>query len=179
MRTSHDGLWLPSSTQEGARPPGAVASTVLPSQELVRSRLSVVPRRVPKAPRIRFVSLVSLLLIGGVVGLLMFNTAMQQHSFTATALEERAAALDAHEQSLKMELDKVRDPQQVAFRAKQLGMVPATSPAFIRLEDGKVLGSPTVSGQAGAMRITPLPTVKPKGLRPEPVIVKVRESEEP
>ena len=34
--------------------------------------------------------LVSLVLLGGVVGLLLFNTSMQQASFTATALEDQA-----------------------------------------------------------------------------------------
>jgi len=139
-----------------------------------RARLTVVPRRVQKQPLVPFVSLVSLLLVTGVVGLLLFNTSMQQESFTATTLEQRASLLDAEEQSLQMELDKLRDPQKVATQAKTLGMVPATSPAFLRLKDGKVLGNPAVAAATGSMRITPLPTAKPKNLRPRTVIVKVK-----
>lgn len=137
-----------------------------------RARLTVVPRRATRAPRVPFVTLVSLLLVGGVVGLLLFNTNMQQASFTATSLEETASALDAQEQALQMKLDNLRDPQRVAARAKRLGMVPAGSPAFLRLSDGKVLGTPAPAEAADAMRISPLPTRKPKSLRPEPVIVR-------
>jgi hypothetical protein len=139
-----------------------------------RARLTVVPRRTSKAPKVPFVSLVSLLLVGGVVGLLLFNTSMQQASFTATSLQERATVLDAKEQSLQMELDTLRDPQRVAARAKRLGMVPASSPAFIRLSDGKVLGNPVVAEPTDGMRISPLPTRKPKYLSPDPVIVKIK-----
>jgi hypothetical protein len=140
-----------------------------------RARLTVVPRRVQKQPMVPFVSLVSLLLVTGVVGLLLFNTSMQQASFTATSLEERASLLDAEEQSLQMELDMLRNPQKVAVRAKTLGMVPTTSPAFLRLKDGEVLGSPKVAAPTESMRITPLPTVKPKNLLPRTVIVRVEQ----
>jgi len=140
-----------------------------------RARLTVVPRRTRSAPRVPFVSLVALLLFGGVAGLLLFNTTMQQASFTGTELEARAAALDAKEQSLRMQLDMLRDPQEVALRGQRLGMVPAGSPAFLRLSDGAILGAPAVAAPTEAMRITPLPTTKPKGLRPRTVIVEPRQ----
>ena len=137
-----------------------------------RARLSVVPRQAQKAARVPFVTLVSLLLVGGVVGLLLFNTSMQQASFTATAMEQRANVLDAREQSLQMQLERLRDPQKVATRAKKLGMVPASAPVFIRLADGKTLGRPVAAAAEDAMQISPRPTVKPLNLRPRPVIVK-------
>jgi hypothetical protein len=139
-----------------------------------RARLSVVPRTVHRAPRVPFVTLVSLLLVGGVAGLLFFNTSMQQASFTATAMEQRAQALDAREQSLTMQLDALRDPQRVALRAKDMGMVPPGSPAFIRLADGAVLGKPTPATYENSLRVTPLPTRKPKALRPTPVVIEVK-----
>lgn len=139
-----------------------------------RARLSVVPRAARRAPRMPFVTLVSLLLVGGVTGLLFFNTSMQQASFTATAMEQQAQALDAKEQSLRMELDDLRDPQRVALRAKEMGMVPPSSPAFIRLSDGKVLGNPTPATYENSLRVTPLPTRKPKNLRPTPVVIEVK-----
>jgi hypothetical protein len=135
-----------------------------------QTRLTVVPRRARKAPRVPFVSLVTLLLVSGVVGLLLFNTNMQQASFLATSMEEQASVLAGKEESLKMQLDRLRDPQHVAARAKQLGMVPASSPAFVRLSDGKVLGKPTPAAPTDAVRIAPLPPVKPESLRPRTVI---------
>src|SRR3954471_14810312 len=101
-----------------------------------RARLTVVPRLTRgRAPRVPFVTLVSLLLVGGVAGLLFFNTSMQQASFTATDMEDKVSLLDAREQSLKMQLEALRDPQRVAVQAKHLGMVPPSTPAFIRLSD--------------------------------------------
>ena len=139
-----------------------------------RARLTVVPRSPRRrAPRVPFVTLVSLLLVGGVAGLLFFNTSMQQASFTATDMEQQVALLDAHEQSLKLDLESLRDPQRVALQAKRMGMVPPSSPAFIRLSDGKVLGKPTPATYADSIRVTPLPTRKPKNLRPRPVIVEL------
>ena len=136
-----------------------------------RARLTVVPRRTQKAAKVPFVTLVSLLLVGGVVGLLLFNTNMQQASFVATSMEERAAVLAGKEESLRMQLHRLRDPQNVAAHAKKLGMVPASSPAFIRLSDGKVLGRPAVAEPTDILRISPLPPAKPRSLRPKFVIV--------
>jgi len=108
-----------------------------------RARLTVVPRtRRVRAPRVPFVTLVSLLLVGGVVGLLMFNTSMQQTSFTVSALEAEAAELQSRQQTLEMELDELRDPQRLGVWARKHGMVQPQSPAFL-LMDGRVLGQAT------------------------------------
>lgn len=145
-----------------------------------RARLTVVPRTTRRrAARVPFVMLVSLLLVGGVAGLLFFNTSMQQASFTATDMETQATALDAKEQSLTMQLDALRDPQRVALSAKGMGMVPPASPAFIRLADGKVLGKPTPATSQDALRVTPLPTRKPKNLRPTPIVIEVKPAATP
>jgi hypothetical protein len=143
-----------------------------------RARLTVVPRRVQKAPRVPFVSLVSLLLVGGIAGLLLFNTSMQQASFVATSMEQQATVLAGKEESLRMQLHRLRDPQRVAARAKQLGMVPATDPAFIRLSDGEVLGKATPAAPTNTMRIEPLPPAKPESLRPRMVILEAPQAPE-
>ena len=133
-----------------------------------RARLTVVPRGVTRAPRVPFVALVSLLLVSGVAGLLLFNTSMQQASFHATALEQQAQILAAEEQSLQMELEMLRDPQRVAAEARAIGMVPPANPAFIRLSDGRVLGTPTPAVPEDGIRIAPLPTLKPQEPPPGP-----------
>jgi hypothetical protein len=135
-----------------------------------RARLTLVPRRSTKAPRVPFVSLVTLLLVGGVVGLLLFNTNMQQASFVATSMEEQAAVLAGKEESLRMQLHRLRDPQHVAERARRLGMVPSSSPAFIRLSDGKVLGRPTPAENTDMLPIAPPPPAKPASVQPAQVV---------
>jgi cell division protein FtsB len=126
-----------------------------------------------RAPRAPFAVLVIALLAGGVVGLLMFNTHMQQVSFRATALQARADALTAREQTRSMQLAHLRDPQVLAQRARKLGMVVPPEPAFIRLSDGKVIGDPVVTSSADAVRIHPFPAHKPAALNPSPRIVRV------
>jgi hypothetical protein len=145
-----------------------------------RARLTVVPPRRQlgrtQAARTPFAVLVLAMLVAGVVGLLMFNTNMQQTSFKATALQERVNVLTAKEQSLNMELDQLRDPQRLAIAAKRLGMVAPAEPAFVRLLDGRVLGNPTPASPADAVRVTPLPAPKPGSLRQRTRVVKVRPS---
>jgi type II secretory pathway pseudopilin PulG len=137
-----------------------------------RARLTVVPRASGRpAARVPFVVLVSLLLVGGVAGLLAFNTSMQQASFTATAMQDQAQVLAAKQQSLSMQLAALRNPQRLALKAKAMGMVPPTAPAFIRLSDGKVLGKAVPASSDNSLRVTPLPTRKPRNLTPPPIVI--------
>ncbi len=141
-----------------------------------RARLSVVPPRPlgrTQAARTPFAVLVIALLAAGVVGLLMFNTHMQQTSFTATALQQQATSLTSQKQSLVLELDQLRDPQRVAEAARDLGMVASAQPAFIRLEDGRVLGKPAPASGNDAVQITPGPVQKPAQLERKTVVVAV------
>lgn len=141
-----------------------------------RARLTVVPPRRSlgrtQAARTPFAVLVLVMLAAGVVGLLMFNTNMQQASFTATALQDRVNVLTAKEQSLDLELDALRDPQSLAVAAKALGMVAPSQPAFVRLSDGRVLGNPTPATSADAVRVNPLPAQLPPEVRQRRIFVK-------
>jgi hypothetical protein len=142
-----------------------------------RARLTVVPQRAlgrTQARRTPFAVLVLAMLVAGVVGLLMFNTHMQQSSFTATALQARVTTLTAKEQSLNMELDQLRDPQRLAKAAKQLRMVAPSTPAFLDLSTGRILGTPTAATSGDAMRINPLPAQLPKAFARKTVIVKAK-----
>lgn len=109
-----------------------------------RARLTVVPRQRLRAPRVPFVTLVSLILLAGVVGLLMFNTSMQQNAFAASALEEQAADLRSQQQALEAEVEEKRDPQWVGEWCRKNGCVLPTSPEFLQLDGtggGRVLGA--------------------------------------
>jgi hypothetical protein len=150
--------------------PGAQAGV----QRALRARLTVVPRLRTRTSPLPFVTLVSFVLLAGVIGLLMFNTSMQQAAFTATTMEQQAATLQAREQTLRMELDVLRDPQSVALKAQRMGMVVPATPAFMRLSDGKVLGTPTAATREDGLRLLPRPPKKPAVLDPAPTVVKVR-----
>ncbi len=138
-----------------------------------KARLRVVPRRAPQHTRVPFVALVSLVLLGGVVGLLLFNTSMQQAAFATTALEAQAGTLSARQQTLEMELDVLRDPQRVAERAQAMGMVPGGTPAYLQLPTGEVLGEPAPATAQEGIRLQPRPDPKPAVLDPEPIVRQV------
>lgn len=142
------------------------------SAAVEKARLSVVPRARTRAPKVPFVTLVSLVLISGVVGLLLFNTSMTQASFAATELEQQATSLAAREQTLKMELEDLRKPDRVATQAQEMGMVPPTAPTFLTL-DGKVLGEKLPALPENKLNLSPPTPIKPKILSPDPTIVKV------
>lgn len=138
-----------------------------------RARLRVVPRRRTRAARVPFVALVTLVLLGGVVGLLLFNTSMQQAAFAATALEQQAGTLSAREQTLEMELEVLRNPQRVAEQAQAMGMVPGGTPAYLVLPTGKVLGEPAPASADNTLRLQPRPPAKPDVLSPDPIVRQV------
>ena len=141
-----------------------------------RARLTVVPRprTRPRAPRVPFVTLVSVILLAGVVGLLMFNTSMQQASFRAAALEQQADHLTAQQEELRLELQYLRDPQRIAVEAKQMGMEwPLGGPLVIDQATGKVLGDQDQATVPGFQPPTSVPgPQRPAALDPDPIIVR-------
>jgi hypothetical protein len=136
---------------------------------LERARLTVVPRRRRRRTSpVPFVMVISMVAVGGIVGLLLFNTSMQQASFAATDLQHRADTLLAQQQTLQMELDKMRDPQTIALKAQRMGMVLPTSPAVLDLRSGRVLGQPTPATGVDRLRLRPPAPLKPAALDPRP-----------
>jgi len=134
-----------------------------------RARLTVVAARPSTAPRAPFAVLVFLILGAGVVGLLMFNTQMQQASIHATELQAKADRLEARSQALNLALERKRDPQQVALAARKLGMVTPANPAFVNLEDGRILGKPVPALPGDGLRVMDFAAKKPGLLTPPPL----------
>jgi hypothetical protein len=122
------------------------------SRPAPRPRLRVVPQANLPAPRAPFVVLVLALLVGGLVSLLMLNTLVNENSFRIHALQGQQQELDLREQQLQRELDRREATPALASAAKRLGLVPAGTPAFIRLPDGKVLGVPTPAKATGGKK---------------------------
>jgi cell division protein FtsB len=134
---------------------------------LERARLTVVPKRARRhTSPVPFLLVVSMLAVGGIVGLLLFNTSMQQASFAATDLQRQADTLQAQQQSLQMQLDRLRDPQAIALKAQRMGMVLPTNPAVLDLRNGKVLGDATPATRLDPPRLRAPPPPKPAVLDP-------------
>ncbi|MET8568699.1 septum formation initiator family protein [Streptomyces sp. NPDC004783] len=119
-----------------------------------------------QAARAPFVLLVVLLLGGGLIGLLVLNSALSEGSFELEDLKQETKSLTDEEQALQRDIDTYSAPQALQHRARELGMVPGTDPVFLA-PDGTVKGSPRpASAAAGSPRPASAGTV-PLVLVPE------------
>jgi hypothetical protein len=115
----------------------------------VGPRLRVAPPLPVLVPRAPFILLVLVLVVGGVLGILVLNTKINENAFRLHDLQQRQADLDQRQSELEQQLADYESPNNLAAAACKLGMVPAGAPAFIRLPDGKVVGVPEpASGEA-------------------------------
>ncbi|MEU6297671.1 hypothetical protein ABZ866_21300 [Streptomyces erythrochromogenes] len=91
-----------------------------------------------------FVLLVVALLAGGLISLLLLNSALNEGSFQLTRLKKETTALTDEEQALQRDVDAHSAPDALQRRARELGLVPGGSPVFIG-PDGTVSGSVSVA----------------------------------
>ncbi|MER5358186.1 septum formation initiator family protein [Streptomyces sp. NPDC002785] len=101
----------------------------------------LMPSGPSKAARTPFVLLVVLLLGGGLITLLVLNSALNEGSFRLSELKKRTTELTDEQQALQNDVDNYSEPEALEQRARELGMVPGGSPAFLDA-DGKVRGVP-------------------------------------
>ncbi|MFJ9738118.1 septum formation initiator family protein [Streptomyces sp. NPDC101166] len=104
------------------------------------------PRRAARTP---FVLLVVLLLGGGLIGLLVLNSALSEGSFKMDDLQKDTKSLTDEEQALQRDIDSYSAPDALQRRARELGMVPGGDPAFLS-PDGAVKGVPSPAGLSSA-----------------------------
>jgi hypothetical protein len=97
------------------------------------------PRRRAKAGFAVF--LIGLVVVG-VAGVLVLNTKINENSFRLGDLRQTQAALSLQEQQLQQQLADLESPGNLRAAATRLGLVPAGSPAYISLPDGRVVGVP-------------------------------------
>ncbi len=110
------------------------------SRPSAAARLRVVPAAIERTGTGAFATICMVMLTIGLLTLLLLNTQLAQGAFTLHALEVSSGTLSDQEHELTRALDAERNPAALAKRAIDLGMVPATSMAFIRLQDGVILG---------------------------------------
>lgn len=116
----------PSGGERGAKP----------------ARLRVAPPLPVMVPRAPFIALILVLVVGGVLGILVLNTKINENSFRLDDLRREQANLDQKQQELEQQLAYYESPNNLEAAACKLGLVSAGAPAFIRLPDGQVTGVP-------------------------------------
>ena len=108
--------------------------------------------RANQAARTPFVLLVVLLLGGGLIGLLVLNSALSEGSFRLDDLQKQTKNLTDEEQALQRDIDAYSAPDALQRRARELGMVPGGDPAFLD-PNGTVKGVPSAAAQQSAVKI--------------------------
>ncbi|RSS60389.1 hypothetical protein EF912_10225, partial [Streptomyces sp. WAC07061] len=93
------------------------------------------------AARMPFVLLVVALLAGGLISLLLLNSALNEGSFQLSRLKKETTALTDEQQALQRDVDAYSAPDALQRRARELGLVPGGSPVFLG-PDGKTAGTP-------------------------------------
>ncbi|MEU3553119.1 septum formation initiator family protein [Streptomyces fragilis] len=141
---------------------------------------ALLPTRGSQAARTPFVLLVVALLGGGLITLLLLNSALSEGSFRLSDLRRETKALTDDEQALQRDVDAHAAPDALARRAQELGMVPGGDPAFLQ-PDGTVRGrpqaatgipsppaqaSPSVSATAAATPVSPSGSGEPAASGP-------------
>ena len=115
-----------------------------------RPTLRVVAAPVAEHGRTLFVFACLALLVGGLITVLLINTALAQGSFAMHDLTATSRQLSDQSQALREDIAGQAAPGRLSKRAADLGMVPSGSVAFLRLSDGRVLGVATAPTPATA-----------------------------
>ncbi|GHH94760.1 membrane protein [Streptomyces capillispiralis] len=145
----------------------------------LRGRAARLARMLPtgraQAARTPFVLLVVLLLGGGLIGLLVLNSALSEGAFQLDDLQRETKNLTDEEQALQRDIDAYSAPDALQRRARELGMVPGGDPAFLG-PGGEVKGVPGAATAARApLVLAPealaTATVPPPGSAPSPASV--------
>lgn len=125
------------------------------------------PGRQPSRGRTPFAVLVVALLAGGLFGLLMLNTALNDGSFELIRLRQQSTELTDQQQTLQDQIDQQSGPDALERRARELGMVPGGDLAFLT-DDGSVRGKPAEAKDSPPVRRSveelwqqPSPTAQP------------------
>ncbi|MEU0070326.1 hypothetical protein ABZ027_12395 [Streptomyces sp. NPDC006332] len=137
----------------------------------LRGRAARLARLIPvsagsgQAARTPFVLLVVLLLGGGLIGLLVLNSALSEGSFKLDDVQKGTTDLTDEEQALQRDIDAYSAPEALQRRARELGMVPGGDPAFLN-PDGTVKGvpSPAAEAQPASVRVPLAPAPEAMGL---------------
>ncbi|WP_218108568.1 FtsB/FtsL family cell division protein, partial [Actinacidiphila rubida] len=109
------------------------------------------------AARTPFVVLIVTLLAGGLISLLLLNSAVNQDSFQLNKLQKETTGYTDEQQELQQEVDGLSAPGALEERARQMGMVPGGAPAFLTPAGG-VHGTPQAA-TAPPPSPTPTPTL--------------------
>lgn len=132
---------------------GSAALAPVPSQRSDREwaagpRLRVAPPPPVAVPRAPFVALVLLVVIGGVLGILLLNTKINENAFVLHDLRQQQAELNQRQQQLEEEIAVAASSVQLTAAANRLGLVRDGQPPHLWVPSGRLDGTlPPTTGE--------------------------------
>jgi hypothetical protein len=81
---------------------------------------------------------------------LWLNTALAEGSFQIHEFEVRLNELEIERETISEQLVGLAEPQALAARAAELGMIESPATGYIILSDGLIIGSPPPAGDEDA-----------------------------
>ena len=128
---------------------GDYAAPAAPKSPFTLLTSSVLRRRKPK---LAYAAVVVVGVFSIVVAQLMLSIALSNGAYEIESLQSQQKEVDRTNSALSEQLDGLSAPQSLAASAESLGMVANVHPAYLRLSDGAVLGTPqTASGASGSL----------------------------
>ncbi len=122
-----------------------------------RARLKLVQPTQAAQTGVGFVVLCATLVVGGLITVLLLNTARAQQQYTISDLQNASSRLSATQQDLDTRLAYARAPQQLALKAQEYGMVPATNLRFVRASDHRLVGVAKGAAPTAPFTVSTLP----------------------
>ena len=121
------------------------------TQPIVQPIAEAMPLRVPQgqATTKRFAWIVITIASVGMLTLLFVHIKSSEAAFQKQELQIELSNLVSQQQGLERTVISTESPENLVRAAYRMGMVPAGSPAFIRLSDRKVLGTPMAASSQG------------------------------
>jgi len=130
-------------TDAPARPTRQPRVTPTPAAATPKPNLTVVAAPRPRVAGTGMFSLViAAIMVVGMVVLLSLNTMLAEGAFQIHTLTKAQSQLNVRQQELVQSVAIAKSPEQLQSRALALGMAPSDNPVFIRIADGKLLGTP-------------------------------------
>ena len=120
--------------------------------------LRVIPSSIARSGNGAFAALCIALLVGGLIALLLLNTALAQGSLALGGLQRESARLDDTSSNLHEQIDAASATGALARSASELGMVRMNTRGYIDLRTGKVTGQPEPATKQNAFPIVTSPT---------------------
>lgn len=141
---SSPAIARPTTAPDRRRAPTRPPLTAVPAREARKNR-----------PKLSY----ALWTVGGVgailIAQLLMSVALSHGAYEVSSLKTQITELGWQKESLGEQLETLSSPQYVASAAHELGMVINSSPAYLRLSDGAVLGQPGEAGEASSIPLGP------------------------